>query len=132
MRRQDKIYKAINKHYEDQGKELVDIVYSIVNEMWTISIAERYAAHGNRSKIRVVEERMTNEQVDKLIKEDNLEDINSEHIRYIIKSLDREIARYEDIVKTLDENHVNGEAISIIVDKIEYIDSIIDRLEREI
>lgn len=132
MRRQDKIYKAINKHYEDQGKELVDIVYSIVNEMWTISIAERYAAYGNRSKIRVVEERMTNEQVDKLIKEDNLEDINSEHIRYIIKSLDREIARYEDIVKTLDENHVNGEAISIIVDKIEYIDSIIDRLEREI
>lgn len=132
MKREERIYNAISEHYERKGKELVDISYSIVNEMWTISITERYVAHGNITKLRVIDERMTNEQVDRLVNRDVIEDINAEHIRYIIQCLDKEIVRYEDVINTLHDNNITGQPIQTILNKIEYIDDIIDRLEREL
>lgn len=132
MKREERIYNAISEHYKRKGKELVDISYSIVNEMWTISITERYVAHGNITKLRVIDERMTNEQVDRLVNRDVIEDINAEHIRYIIQCLDKEIVRYEDVINTLHDNNITGQPIQTILNKIEYIDDIIDRLEREL
>lgn len=129
---QDRIYNTISKHYEEQGKEIVDIVYSIVNEMWTIKIAERYTAHGNKIKVRVVEERMTEVEVYNLINENKEERISSTHIRYIIRCLDNEIKRYEDILKVLEDNDVDDNTKNTIKNKIEYIDNIVDMLEKEL
>lgn len=123
-----KTLAAIENSYELKGKEVIDITYSIVNNTWKVTLVEEYIGHRNENKIRTFEEIITNEEVNKIIGEA----IGSEDIRYIMSSLDREIVRHEQIVETLSDNNSDNNTIKSIIDKIEYIDNMIDILEREL
>jgi hypothetical protein len=65
--KEERIYIAIMKHYEKKGKEVVDILYSIVRGMYLIKIAEKYIGKKGIEKIRIIKEDMLLEEVEELL-----------------------------------------------------------------
>lgn len=64
---EEKIFMAIVNHYNKSNRQVVDVLYSIVRDMYLVKIAETYKGKNCINKVRIVKEDLTVEEVEEMM-----------------------------------------------------------------